>query len=154
MCVTDPGGADRTGKRHTRDRERGRCTDQRRDVGIDVRVQRHDRCDDLHLVFKTFRKQRPDRTVDQAGGQGFLFAGSPLAFEKPARDLTGRVGFFLVVDRQREKVPAGFRGFATDGGDQHDGLGHVDDDGAVCLARDTTRFQGDEVFPILERLSY
>ena len=39
IAVSDFGRADRAGKWHTRDSQRRRCTDQSRNVGVDVRIQ-------------------------------------------------------------------------------------------------------------------
>ena len=38
----------------------------------------------MHFVEETFGEQRADRTVDQAAGQGFVFAGLGFALEEAA----------------------------------------------------------------------
>ncbi len=149
--VADFGRADRAGKRHARDRERGGGADQRRDIRIDVRVQRHDRRDDLDLVLEALGEQRPDRPVDQAADQRLFFTGTPFALEKAARDLAGGVGLFLVVDGQREEVSARVRRLAADGRYEDHGLRHVHEDGTVGLARYGPGFEGDNVLAVLER---
>jgi hypothetical protein len=60
--------------------------------------------DDEDLVLEALDEQRPDRPVDQARGQRFLFGRTAFALEEAARDLAGGVGAFLVVDRKREEV--------------------------------------------------
>ena len=66
ILVADPRGADRPLERCTGNRQRGRCADQRRDLGIDTWIERLYGTDDLGLGDEVFRKQGPDRTVDQA----------------------------------------------------------------------------------------
>ena len=151
MGVTDLGRADRTCERHARDGECGRCTDHRRDIRVDVRVQRHYGRDDLDFVFEALGKQRTDRPVDKTANQRLFFARAPFALEKAARDLARSVGLFLVVDGQREKVPARVGGLAANRGDEYNRLRHIDDDGAVRLAGDTTSFKSYDVLAVLKR---
>ena len=66
VAIADPRGADRALERDPRQRQRRGGAKHRRDVGIDLRVERHDRRDDLDFVEEVFRKQRTDRAVDQA----------------------------------------------------------------------------------------
>ena len=49
-------------------------------------------------------KQRPDRPVDQPGGQDFFFGRTAFALEEAAGDLAGGVRAFLIIDREREEV--------------------------------------------------
>ena len=104
--VADARGADRAVERHAGQRERGRRADHRRDVGIDLRIDRHHRRDDLHFVVEAVGEQRADRPVDQARGQRLLLGGAAFALEEAAGDLARGVGLFLVVDGEREEVLA------------------------------------------------
>jgi hypothetical protein len=79
----------------------------RGDVGVDFGVQRHGVDHHVHFVEEAFGEQRADRAVDQAAGQGFVFAGLGFALEEAAGDLAGGVGLLDVVDGQREEVLAG-----------------------------------------------
>ncbi len=64
--VADARRADRSLEWDARQRHRRRSTDQRRDIGVDLGVDRQHMNDDLHFVIKTIRKQRAQRTIDQA----------------------------------------------------------------------------------------
>ena len=57
--VSDPRRAHRSVERQTRHRERGRRTDQGRDVRIDLRVEREHEGNHLHFVAKAVGEQRP-----------------------------------------------------------------------------------------------
>ena len=107
--VADARGADRAVERNAGERQRRRDADHRRDVGIDFRIDRHDRRDDLDFVVEAVREQRPDRAVDQARGQHLLLRGPALALEEAAGNLAGGVGLLDVVDGEREEVLAGLR---------------------------------------------
>jgi len=149
--IADFGRANGAGKRHPRDRKRGGGADQCGNIRIDVRIQRHNRRDDLDLVLEALREQRADRPVDEAANQRLFFTGTPFALEKPARDLAGCVGLFLVVDGQREEVSARVCRLAANRGYEYDGFRHVYENGTVCLARYGPGFQGDNVLAVLER---
>ena len=102
---------------------------------------RHDGADDLGLVLVALNKQRTNRPIDQAGGQNLLLARARLAFEEAARNLTGSIGFFLVVDAQWEEVEArtGFR--LANHGAEHRGAAIGGHHRAVSLTRDLPSFQ-------------
>ena len=65
--------------------------------------------DDLDFVEEAVREKRANRTVDQAGGERFLFGRTAFALEEAAGDLAGSIGLFDVVDGEREEVLAGLR---------------------------------------------
>ncbi|CAM5196073.1 hypothetical protein CDEN61S_01829 [Castellaniella denitrificans] len=152
--VAHAGGAHRTVEGNAGDRQGGRGADQSGDVGIDFRIHRHRVDDDLDVVVEAFREQRTQRTVDQAGGQDFLFGGLAFALEEAAGDLAGRVGLFDVIDGQRKEILAGLGGL----GGHHRGQHHRVVDGhqhrAAGLAGDFTGFQDDGVLTVLERLAH
>jgi hypothetical protein len=101
---------------------------------------------------KSLREQRPDRAIDQPANENFFLARTTFALEESARNLACRVGLFLVVNGQREKVPARIRSLAAHGCDQYLGLGHIDQNCAVGLACDSTGFQRYLVLSKLESL--
>ncbi len=148
-------GADRAVKRNTGNSQGGRSTDHRGDVRISLLAGGNDGTDDLHFVLETFRKQRTDRTIDQARGQGFFLGRTRLPLEEAARDLAGCVGLLLVMHGEREEPLARIGGLGTDHGYQH---GDVVIDGdqhcAGGLASDTTRFQGYGRLTELKLLDY
>ncbi len=149
--VAHLGSADRPCKWHPRYRQRGRGADERRDVGIYVRVQGDHGCDHLHFVLEALWEERPDRSIDQAAGQRLFFARSAFTLEEATRDLARGVGLLLVIDGQREEIPSRIGRLATDGSDENGGFSHVDQHRAVCLARNGAGFNRYLVFPVLER---
>ena len=56
---------------------------------------------------EAFRKQRADGPVDQAAGENLFFRGTALAFDKAAGNLSGGIGVFTIVNREREKAAPG-----------------------------------------------
>jgi alpha-glucosidase len=54
--------------------------------------------DNLRLPQIALRKQRTNRTIDQARSERFLFTRTSLSLEEATRNLPGRVGLFLVVN--------------------------------------------------------
>ena len=120
--VTDPAAGDRTEEGNTRKRERGRRADQSHDIRIVLQVVAQHRADDLRLVAISLREQRPDRPVDQPGGEDLLLRRTPLALEEPARDLARGEALLLVVYRKREEVETRLRGFLVDDGAENLGF--------------------------------
>jgi hypothetical protein len=98
--------ADRAIERNAGDSQGSRGTDHRSDVRIGLFAGGDDGADNLHFVHEAFWEQRTDRTVDQSGSQGFFLGRTAFALEETARDLTGSVSLFLVVNRQREEALA------------------------------------------------
>ena len=135
--------AQRAVERDTRDRQRGAHADHCGDVGIDFRVQRHGVDHHMHFVNEAFRKQRTDRTVDQAAGQCLQLARLGFAFEKAAGDPAGRIRLLDVVDCQREEILPRLWRLRGDHGGQHHGVVDVDQHGTTGLAGDFARFQHD-----------
>lgn len=150
--VAHAGGTDGTVERNARHGQGGRRGDQGGDVGIDFGVQRHGVDDHMHVVVEAFGEQRADRTVDQAAGQGFQFAGLGFALEEAAGDLACGVGLLDVIDGQREEVLAGLGLLGRHHGGQHHGVIDVDQHGAGSLAGDLAGFHGDRVLAPLEGL--
>ena len=139
--IADTDAADRAHERGAGDRQRRRGADHGDHVRIVLQIVAQHRADDLNFVLEAGHEQRADRTVDQARGQRFLFRRTGFAFEEAARDLAGRVGLFLIVDRQREKVLTGLLRLREGHGAQNGGLAIGGEHRAVGLAGDLTRFQ-------------
>ena len=116
------GSADRAIERNTGDGQGSRGTDHRSDVRIGLLAGGNDGADNLHFVHEAFWEQRTDRTVDQSGSQGFFLGRTAFALEETARDLTGSVSLFLVVNGQREEALARVSGLGANNGHQY---GHV-----------------------------
>ncbi|EFQ61186.1 hypothetical protein PFWH6_5001 [Pseudomonas fluorescens WH6] len=138
------GGADRAIERNAGDGQGRRRTDHRSDVRIGLLAGGNDGADDLHFVHEAFWEQRTDRTVDQSGSQGFFLGRTAFTLEETARDLTGSVSLFLVVNGQREEALARISGLGANNGHQY---GHVVINGnqhcAGGLTGDTACLEGN-----------
>ena len=154
VSVANLGSADRPCERHSGDSQGSGCADHGRNLRVDVRVERHNSGNNLYFVREALREQRPNRAIDEAADENFLLTGPSFAFEKPTRDLARSIGFLLVVDRKREKVPARIGNLSTDRCDQNLCFGHIDQNGTIGLARYSACLEGDDMFPILERFLY
>ncbi len=106
----------------------------------------------MHFVEEAFRKQRANRAIDQAAGEGFVLAGLGFAFEEAAGNLASGVGFLDVIDRERKEILAGLRAFRSHHSGQHHGVVDVDQHSAGSLAGDFARFHDDGLVTPLERL--
>src|SRR5690606_33497199 len=147
------GGADRAVEGNARDSQSRRGTDHRSDIRIGLLAGRHYGADNLHFVLETFWEQRADRAIDQARGQGLFLGRTRFTLEEATGNLAGRVGFFLVVHRQREESLARIGTLGAYHGHQH---GHVVIDGNQYgtggLAGNTPCFEGNGRLTELELL--
>ncbi len=150
--VADARAADRAEERRARDGQRGRGGDHGDDVGVVLHVMAQHGADDLRLVVEALDEERPDRTVDQAGGEGLFLGGTRLTLEETAGDLARRVIFFLVVDRQREEIEPRLGRFFIDHGGEHGGLAIGGDDSAAGLTGDFAGLQGQRAAAPFDRL--
>ena len=91
--------------------------------GQDVQVN-------LHLVHEPLGEQRPQRAVDQAGGEDFLGGRAAFALHEPAGELAGGGAALAVVDLEREEVDPLARVGADDGAED-DGVAVLNGDGPV-----------------------
>ncbi|MCY1534285.1 hypothetical protein D9M68_696510 [compost metagenome] len=155
FVVGHASGADRAGEGNAGDGQGGRSTDHRSDVRIGLLVGGNHGADDLHFVQEAFREQRADRTVDQARGQGFLLGRTAFTLEETTGDTAGGVGFFLVVDGQREEALArvGLLG-ANHGHQNGDVVIDGDQNGTGSLTGDTASLEGYGRLTELEFLDY
>jgi hypothetical protein len=76
--------------------------------------------------------------------------GPAFAFEEAARDLAGRVGAFLVVDRQGEEITPRITLLFRHCCDQNHRFTHADHDGATRLSSHFAGFQYDLVVAVLK----
>src|SRR5471032_1227322 len=135
--------ADRTIKRNTGDGQGSRSTDHRSDVRIGLLAGGNDGADNLHFVHEAFWEQRTDRTIDQSGSQGFFLGRTAFALEETARDLTGSVSLFLVVNRKREEAFAWVSGLGANNGHQYGNVVNGDQHCAGGLTGDTACLEGN-----------
>jgi hypothetical protein len=150
IVVADTRSSDRPLEGHPGEAQRRRCAQHRRHVRIDLRVERHHRRDDLHLVVKAIGKERPDRAVDQPRGQRLFLGGATFALEEASGDSAGRVRLLDVVDSERQKVLAGGGFLAPHGRDEDDGVAHGNEDRAVGLTRNAAGLEGHVVRAVLK----
>ncbi len=134
IAVSDACASNRSLEGKAGQAQGGRSAQHRGHIGVNVRIERQHRRDDLHVIEKTFRKQRTDRPVDQAGSERLALRGAPFSAEEPARDAARGVGLLLIIDRQREKIAPGARLRFGAGRDQHDGVAHGHEYRAIGLA--------------------
>ncbi|MCY1216107.1 hypothetical protein D9M72_279720 [compost metagenome] len=156
FCVVGhAGGTDRAIERNAGDGQCSGSTDHGSDIRIGLLVGGNHGADDLDFVQEAFREQRADRTVDQARGQGFLLGRTAFTLEETAGDTAGGVGFFLVVDGQREETLArvGLLG-ANHGHQNGDVVIHGDQNGTGSLTGDTASLEGNGRLTELEFLDY
>jgi hypothetical protein len=100
-------------------------------------------CRSPDFVVETFREQRADRAVDQAGGQRFFFGRTAFALEEATGDFTGGEGLFLIVNREREEIDIRLRGFLGNHGAEHSGVAVRGEHGAIGLTGDAAGFEGE-----------
>ncbi len=152
VAISDARRADRAQERHAGNRERRGRTDQRGDVRIHFRIDGEHRGDDLHVVGEALRKQWANRAVDQTGGERLFLGGTAFALEEAAGDAACGVGLFLIIDREREEVPAR-RGFLqTHRGHEHHRFAHRHEHRAVGLSRELPGLDRYGVLTILKTL--
>ena len=152
--VADAAGADRAAERDAGDGEGGGGADHGRNVRINGGVGGEDVDDNLDFVEEAVREERADRTVDQAGGERFLFGRTAFALEEAAGDLAGSVGLFDVVDGEREEVLAGLRFLLGHDRGEHHRVVHLADAGAGGLTGDLTGGEGHVVIAEAEGLGH
>ena len=144
--ITDAGAADGAQKGNPRNRQRRRGADHGDDIRIVFQIMGQYRADDLGFILETLGEQRPDRPIDEARGQGFLFAGTPFALEKAARDLTRGEGLLLIIYGEGEKIEADTRLLFGNGGTEYGGFAIAYEDSAIGLAGNAPGFK-DELLP-------
>jgi hypothetical protein len=150
--ITHAGRTDGPLEGHAREAQGGGGPEHGGNVGIHVRIHGHDRGHHLHLVLKALGEEGTNRAVDEPAGERLLLRGAPFTLEKAAGDTAGRVGALLVVDGEREEIPAGSHFLLANRSHQHHGIRHVDHDRSRCLARDLSGFEGDGMLTVLEGL--
>ena len=132
---------DRAEERHAGQAQGRRRANHRGDIGVVLHVMRQHGTDHLRLAFEGGWEQRPDRTVDQAADQRFIFGRPAFALEEAARDLAGGKRLFLVINRQREKILSRPRAVRRHGGTEDGGLAEADHDRAIGLTGNLAGFQ-------------
>jgi hypothetical protein len=90
---------------------------------------------------ESVREQRTNRPVDQPAGKNFFFRGSPLAFDKAARNFSGGVSVFKIVYRERKESGSRFGLIGHASGDENNRVTGTNDNGAVRLFGHSAGFE-------------
>ena len=140
--VRDAHGADRAVEGDARDHEGRRGgVDGEHVVRVHL-VGAEDRPDDVDLVAEALGERRPQRPVDQPGGQDRLVGRPALPAEERAGDLAGGVHPLFDVDGEREEVGALTHLSGSRRGGEHDRVADPGDDGAVRLTGELAGLEG------------
>lgn len=102
--------SDRAAKRKRGNKQPGRRAVHREHVRIVLLIERQDDALDLNLVVITFRKQRPDRSIDESRRKDFTRGRSTFALDEPTRELARCRRPLTIVAGEREKIDSGSRG--------------------------------------------
>ena len=111
------------------------------DLGLAVIVHAQDGADHGHVIAEVAGEQGTDGTVDAAGGQDGVQAGTALSAHEGAGDTTDGVQLFLEVHGQGEEVDAVSGTGSCGGGAEHGGLAVADDHSGVGQFADLAHFQ-------------
>ena len=141
--IADAGRPDRAHEGNAGERERGGRRHQRHHVGLVFEIVAEHGHDDLRLVAIAGHEERPDRPVDEARDQRLTLGRAPLALEIAARDLSGGIEFFLVIDGQGEEIDARLGLRLTNRGGKHHRFAIGRHDGPIGLARNPSGFKNE-----------
>ena len=129
------------------DHQSGGCADDAQNVRIVFAIRAEENALHLDFVIPTLGEQRTNRAIRQTAGENFLFRRATFALEIAAGEFSGSGGFFAIIDREREKILAGFGFGRGDGRDHHDGFSELNGDGAVGLFGEFAGFDVDLIGP-------
>ncbi len=152
--ITDARGRDRSVEGDAGNSERCRSRNHGRNIRINFRIYGKNMNNDLYFVKEAFRKERTNRTVDQTGSQSFFFARTAFTFKEAAGDFSRSIGFFNVIDCQREEILSRFDFFFCNYGCKHHGVIHVAENCACGLTSDFTGFKANLMVAVLKRFNY
>ena len=125
--------ADGAVERNIGNAERDRCAVDAGDVRVVGGISREHHGDDLGLATEAIGEQRTDGTVDLAAGKNLALAGTPFTLDEAARNASGSVGVFAVIDGEGEEVDALTWFGVGAGGGKDDVVADANDAGAVGL---------------------
>ena len=125
---------------------RGRSAGDGDDIGVVLAVSRKNHGDDLCFIAPGFGKKRAHGAINQAGGEDFFFGRTAFALEEAARNFSGGVGIFAIVDGERKKVAVIGLGRHAGGG-ENDGIAVARSDSAIRLLGDLSSFEDEWTSP-------
>ncbi len=154
-CAVDAADADVRGRaveRHARQRQGRRAADAREDVRVDLGIGGDDGREDLDLVAEAVREERADGAVDEAAREHLLVGRARLALEEAAGERARGREALAVVYREREEGLALADVGVHDGRVERHRVAERGDDGAVGLAGELARLEGDRLSADVDRL--
>jgi len=152
LIATDAHGGDVLVEWDVADGERCARGHDGKGVGVQPRVGREDRRDDLDVVTETVRKKRTDGAIDLASRENGVFGRTSFTLDVAARNLAGRVHLLFVIAGEGEEVDSLTRFLRRRRGAEDDDLIAVaDESAAVCLLRKLARLNDELPATDLER---
>ena len=137
VLAADAHRGDRFVERNGRNNQRGGRSEYGQHIGVVLVIAGDNHRRYVGFASETFRENRADGAVNNAGRQRFFLAGAAFAFEKTAGDFARGVGSFFIIDGKRSKIGnTGFLLLGGNGGGQHHRFTHRGDYGAVGLFGD------------------
>ena len=139
----DPGCADRTVERNSRQQQCGRGGVERQHVIGVLHVGAHDGADDVDLVAVPVREHRSQRAVDEAAGQDRRLGRTALTTEERTGDLARGIHALFDVDREREEVRSRTWRLGAGGRHEDGGVAELCKHGTAGQAGEATGLEGD-----------
>ena len=130
---------------NVRDGEGSGGADGGGDLRLAVIVHAQHGADHSDVVAKVRGEQGPDGTVNAAGGQHGVQAGTALTAHERAGDAAHGIQLLLKVHAQREEVHSVTGTGRSGGSAEHGGLAVLDDDGGVGQLADLAHLQSQRL---------
>ena len=141
--IADAGRPDRAHEGNAGERECGGRRHQRHHIGLVFDIVAEHGHDDLRLVAIARHEERPNGAVDEARDQRLTLGRASLALEIAARDFSGGIEFFLVIDGQGEEIDPELGLRLTNRGGKHHRFAVSRHDGPIGLARNPSGFKNE-----------
>ena len=139
----DADGGDRLFEGNVAQRESGARSANAEHVGVELRVDRKNRRDDLNVVAEAVGEERANWSVDLPRADHGMLGGTSFALDVSSRNFSGGVHLLFKIAGQWKKVDAFTRFLGGGDGAEHDVLIAITNQrGAVCLLRQFAGFDG------------
>ena len=122
FVASDANRGNRLLERNVAERERRAGRADADDVGVEHRIHREHRRDDLNVVTEAVGEQRTDGAIDLTRTEHRVLGGAAFALDESARNLAGGVHLLFEVAGEWEKVYAFARFCGGGDGAEHDVL--------------------------------
>ena len=133
----------RSVERNIRNTECAGSTNHSRDFRRIVLLNGHNRSDNLYVVAEALIEKRTNRAVNQTRAKNGGITRTAFSFDEASRNFSYRVHFFLIVNRQREKVHALTRLLRSRCRNQYDRIPIAYEHGTVRLFRHFSVFNDE-----------